>query len=54
VPDTLASEGLLLRPQIGGVMDEAMTIQGHRMRFKTIDLTAPATEFEARLRGVVI
>jgi 5-methylcytosine-specific restriction enzyme subunit McrC len=53
-PDSLTTEGLLLHPQTGGAVDEAMTVQGHRMRFKTIDLTAPATEFEAGLRGVVI
>lgn len=53
-PETLTTEGLLLHPQIGGAVDEGMTIQGHRIWFKTIDLTAPATEFEAGLRGVVI
>jgi 5-methylcytosine-specific restriction enzyme subunit McrC len=53
-PDTLTTGELLLHPQIGGAVDEAMTVQDHRMRFKTIDLTAPATEFDAGLRGVVI
>ncbi|MFN7222730.1 MAG: 5-methylcytosine-specific restriction endonuclease system specificity protein McrC [Paracoccaceae bacterium] len=52
-PDALTTEGLLLHPQIGGAVDEAMSMQGHRMRFKTIDLTAPASEFEAGLRGVI-
>ncbi len=52
-PDRLTTEGLLLHPQTGGAVDEPMTVQGHRMRFKTIDLTAPATEFEAGLQRVV-
>jgi 5-methylcytosine-specific restriction enzyme subunit McrC len=48
-PYSLTSEGMLLHPQIGGAVDEWMTVQGHRMRFKTIDLTTSAAEFEAEL-----
>jgi 5-methylcytosine-specific restriction enzyme subunit McrC len=40
---------MLLHPQIGGAVDEWMTVQGHRMHFKTIDLTTSAAEFEAEL-----
>lgn len=51
--DDLASwtaEGMLLHPQTGGSVDEVMEIQGHLMRFKTIDLSAPVRHFEASLR----
>lgn len=46
-------EGLLLHPQTGGSIDEAMELQGHRMRFKTIDLTANSAAFETELRNIV-
>ena len=52
-PASLSADGLLLHPQIGGAVDEAMEVQGHRMRFKTIDLTAPLGEFEQDLRRIL-
>lgn len=52
-PATLTAEGMLLHPQTGGSVDEGMTLQGHRFRFKTIDLTAGPGEFEASLRSLV-
>ncbi len=39
------AEGLMLHPSIGERVDEEAVIQGHRIRFATVDLTAPATEF---------
>lgn len=50
---SLCSEGMLLHPQVGAVVDEAMVVQGHTMRAKTIDLTALPDEFEAQLRTVI-
>jgi len=44
------SEGMLLHPQVGGVIDEHINLQGHRMRFKTIDLMCSAQELEIQLR----
>lgn len=44
------SEGMLLHPQVNGFFDEHINLQGHRMRFKTIDLTCSAQEFERQLR----
>jgi 5-methylcytosine-specific restriction enzyme subunit McrC len=44
-----SSEGMLLHPQVDGVIDEYINIQGHRMRFKTIDLMSSANEFENQL-----
>ena len=46
------SEGMLLHPQYGPSLDEYVDIQGHRLRFKTIDLTCNAAEFEAQLLGL--
>ena len=34
------AEGLLLHPAVGETVDESATIQGHRIRFATVDLTA--------------
>jgi len=52
-PVSLTAEGMLLHPQTGGAIDEEMMVQGHQMRFKTIDLTGDAAAFEMGLRGVV-
>ena len=52
-PASLTAEGMLLHPQTGGAIDESMQVQGHLMRFKTIDLTAPWEGFEQALREVV-
>ncbi|MEJ5029909.1 5-methylcytosine restriction system specificity protein McrC [Comamonas sp. MYb69] len=47
------SEGMLLHPQCGGVVDTYVDIQGHRMRFKTIDLMASSEEFEINLKNIL-
>lgn len=52
-PASLSAEGMLLHPQTGGAVDEEMEVQGHLMRFKTIDLSAPPGAFERQLRGVI-
>lgn len=39
------TEGLMLHPSVGDHVDEEVTIQGHRVRFATVDLTAPARDF---------
>ena len=44
-----SAEGLLLHPSVGGCVDEAVGIQGHRIRFKTVDLTAKAFAIRAEL-----
>lgn len=43
------SEGMLLHPQCGQPLDAYVVMQGHRMRFKTIDLMSSAEEFEKQL-----
>jgi hypothetical protein len=52
-PASLCSEGLLLHPQVGGAVDEWMDLQGHRMRFKTIDLAAGPGDFEFQLNNMM-
>ena len=46
------AEGLLLHPSAGESVDEAAVIQGHRIRFATVDLAAPTSEIRARLLQV--
>ena len=48
-PGSLDSSGLLLHPSVGEDIDESAVIQGHRMRFATVDLTADSTAIRARL-----
>lgn len=43
------SEGMLLHPHCGEVVDAYVDMQGHRLRFKTIDLMGSAEEFERQL-----
>jgi len=52
-PVSLTAEGMLLHPQTGGAVDEEMTVQGHQIRCKTIDLTGDAAKFEMELRRCV-
>ncbi len=46
------SEGMLLHPQCGQALDAYVDIQGHRMRFKTIDLMSSAEDFEKQLLSI--
>lgn len=46
------SEGMLLHPQCGQALDAYVDMQGHRIRFKTIDLMSSAEEFERQLLGI--
>jgi hypothetical protein len=48
-----AASGLLLHPAIAADVDEAMTIQGHRLRFATVDLTASHAALKARLLALL-
>ena len=49
--DSLAdcAEGLLLHPSVGESVDETAVIQGHRIRFATVDLAASTSEIRAQL-----
>ena len=48
-----SAAGLLLHPAIDTEVDESVSIQGHRMRFATVDLTASHSELRARLLQLV-
>lgn len=41
--------GLLLHPSVGEAVDETVVIQGHRVRFATVDLTASPAEIRSQL-----
>ncbi|MHB8764122.1 MAG: 5-methylcytosine-specific restriction endonuclease system specificity protein McrC [Deferrisomatales bacterium] len=52
--DALAdrASGLLLHPALGETVDESVVIQGHRIRFATVDLTGSAVAFRSQLLRV--
>ena len=45
--------GLLLHPAIGEMVDETVVIQGHAIRFATVDLGATASEIRKQLIRLV-
>ncbi|KAE8760828.1 5-methylcytosine-specific restriction endonuclease system specificity protein McrC [Paraburkholderia madseniana] len=49
--DALAdnASGLLLHPSVGSTVDETVFIQGHRIRFATVDLTASTADIRSQL-----
>ena len=53
--DLLSSraDGLLLHPSVGERVDEAVRIQGHALRFATVDLAATAGEIRRELLAMV-
>ena len=52
-PDSMYSTGILLHPCTGEPLNESVTIQGHSIRFVTVDLTASACEIRELLLTVV-
>jgi len=48
-PESLDSSGMLLYPSISQQVDESVVIQGHEIRFATVDLTAASTAIRERL-----
>ena len=45
----LGKSGLLLHPAVGTMVDETVVIQGHPLRFATVDLAAKPAEIRAQL-----
>jgi 5-methylcytosine-specific restriction enzyme subunit McrC len=43
------AQGLLLHPSVGVTVDETVVIQGHSIRFATVDLTATTTDIRSQL-----
>jgi 5-methylcytosine-specific restriction enzyme subunit McrC len=52
-PLDLNASGLLLHPSIDKMVDESVVIQGHAIRFATVDLDATASEIRRQLLRVV-
>ena len=52
-PLSLNSTGVLLYPSLGEDYDEAATIQGHRIRFVTVDLAADTPTIRRQLLRIV-
>lgn len=50
---SLDASGLLLHPSIDRMIDESVIIQGHPIRFATVDLAAAATEIRRQLLSVI-
>ena len=48
-----SATGLLLHPAIGRTVDESVDIQGHRIRFATVDLAATPSDIRAQLLRLV-
>ena len=44
-----SASGLLLHPAIGQMVDEEVVIQGHAIRFATVDLSASAADIRNQL-----
>ena len=51
-PMSLSSDGILLYPSVGRDIDETAFIQGHRLRFVTIDLARPSVEVIKCLQAI--
>ncbi|MCR8726683.1 5-methylcytosine-specific restriction endonuclease system specificity protein McrC [Frigidibacter sp. ROC022] len=49
-PLSITSDGMLVYPSVGTDVDETALIQGHRLRFVTIDLSAPSGTVIERLQ----
>ena len=47
------ANGLLLHPSVGDMVDETVVIQGHSIRFATIDLSASTAVIRSQLLGLL-
>ena len=47
------AEGLLLHPCVGPIVDETVVIQGHSIRFATVDLAGSISTIRRQLLNVV-
>jgi 5-methylcytosine-specific restriction enzyme subunit McrC len=46
------AEGVLLHPSVGKAVDDSATIQDHRIRFMTVDLTGNTSAIRSELLKV--
>ena len=47
------ASGLLLHPSVGNMVNEAVVIQNHEIRFATVDLRATAKDIRAQLLQII-
>lgn len=52
-PKSLSSTGILLHPCVSEPLDEQVSIQGHIIRFVTVDLTASASSIHRALLDII-
>jgi 5-methylcytosine-specific restriction enzyme subunit McrC len=52
-PLSAGAAGLLIHPSVGEMVDESVLIQGHTIRFATVDLAGTATEIREQLLRIV-
>ncbi|MDW9378532.1 5-methylcytosine-specific restriction endonuclease system specificity protein McrC [Sinorhizobium meliloti] len=52
-PLSLRASGMFIHPSMEGDLDETVRIQGHDIRFATVDLILPTASIIARLRALV-
>ena len=52
-PSSVKASGMLLHPSVDGDIDEAATIQGHQIRFATVNLAAESRAIRNRLLALV-
>ena len=52
-PLSLSASGIFLHPSVDADVDEIVRIQGHELRFATVDLTMTATKIIERLRAII-
>jgi len=52
-PLSFGASGLFLHPTVDGDLDETVRIQGHEIRFATVDLSRPTATIVNRLRSIV-
>ena len=53
-PLSACSEGILLHPAVDGMVDECLAMQGHTLRFMTVDLFAATRDIVQQLRQLVV
>ncbi len=52
-PSSLDSTGIMLHPSVGGHLDDSAVIQGHRIRFATVNLAADSQTIRHQLLRLV-
>lgn len=53
-PLSYTASGLLLHPSVGENVDEYATIQGHKIRFATVDLATDSSSIRKRLQDIIL